>query len=119
LAAKRGSDTLLGLSDDPGSDRGACPPTPACRFQRSQEACLHPAEVRETNRRAAAMLIGISLGAVFVGSMTYIGNGPNFMVRAIAEQAGVKMPSLFGYVILYSAPVLLPVFFIATLIFLL
>lgn len=53
-------------------------------------------------------LIGISLGAVFMGAMTYIGNGPNFMVRAIAEQAGVKMPSFFGY-LLYSVIILLPV----------
>jgi len=41
--------------------------------------------------------------------MTYIGNGPNFMVKAIAEQAAVKMPSFFGYV-LYSVGILLPVF---------
>jgi len=57
----------------------------------------------------AARLAAISLGAVFLGSMTYIGNGPNFMVKAIAEQAGVRMPSFFGYV-LYSVGVLLPVF---------
>lgn len=51
----------------------------------------------------------ISLGAVFLGAMTYIGNGPNFMVKAIAEQAGVRMPSFFGYLV-YSMGVLLPVF---------
>jgi Na+/H+ antiporter NhaD/arsenite permease-like protein len=55
------------------------------------------------------ILIGISLGAVFMGSMTYIGNGPNFMVRAIAEKSGVKMPSFFGYM-LYSCLILLPLF---------
>ena len=55
------------------------------------------------------LLAAISLGAVFLGAMTYIGNGPNFMVKAIAEQAGVKMPSFFGYV-MYSMGVLLPVF---------
>ncbi|MDP7030273.1 MAG: sodium:proton antiporter [Phycisphaerales bacterium] len=60
-------------------------------------------------------LIAISLGAVFMGSMTYIGNGPNFMVKAIAEQSGVRMPSFFGYVIRYSIPVLVPVFILATL----
>ena len=49
----------------------------------------------------AGRLAGISLGAVFLGAMTYIGNGPNFMVKAIAEQSGVKMPSFFGYM-LYS-----------------
>jgi Na+/H+ antiporter NhaD/arsenite permease-like protein len=65
------------------------------------------------------LLIAISLGAVFLGAMTYIGNGPNFMVKAIAEQSGVEMPSFFGYVFKYSIPVLLPVFIIITVIFLL
>ncbi|MFM8952712.1 MAG: sodium:proton antiporter [Planctomycetaceae bacterium] len=64
-----------------------------------------------------ARLAAISLGAVFLGAMTYIGNGPNFMVKAIAEQAGVKMPSFFGY-ILYSLGVLLPVFLIMSFFFL-
>ncbi len=54
-------------------------------------------------------LIGISLGSVFMGAMTYIGNGPNFMVRAIAEKSGVKMPSFFGYMV-YSCLILLPIF---------
>ncbi len=53
-------------------------------------------------------LIAISLGAVFFGAMTYIGNGPNFMVRAIAESSGLKMPSFFGYM-LRSVFILLPV----------
>jgi Na+/H+ antiporter NhaD/arsenite permease-like protein len=65
----------------------------------------------------ARLLAGVSLGAVFLGAMTYIGNGPNFMVKAIAEQSGVKMPSFFGYV-LYSVGVLLPVFAAMTLLFL-
>jgi Na+/H+ antiporter NhaD/arsenite permease-like protein len=55
------------------------------------------------------ILMGISLGAVFMGSMTYIGNGPNFMVRAIAESSGIKMPSFFGYMV-YSCLILLPLF---------
>jgi len=63
------------------------------------------------------ILRGISLGAVFMGAMTYIGNGPNFMVKAIAEGAGIKMPSFFGY-LAYSVVILLPVFFLMTLIFL-
>jgi Na+/H+ antiporter NhaD/arsenite permease-like protein len=67
---------------------------------------------------ARLLLIGISLGAVFMGAMTYIGNGPNFMVRAIAEESGVKMPSFFGYVVRYSIPVLLPVFFVVSYLFL-
>ena len=54
-------------------------------------------------------LIAISLGAVFMGAMTYIGNGPNFMVKAIAERSGIRMPSFFGYVLRYSVPLLLPI----------
>ena len=72
-----------------------------------------------TNPKAAELLVGISLGAVFMGAMTYIGNGPNFMVKAIAEQSGVKMPSFFGYVIFYSVPVLIPAFILITVLFLL
>jgi Na+/H+ antiporter NhaD/arsenite permease-like protein len=62
-------------------------------------------------------LAAISLGAVFLGAMTYIGNGPNFMVKAIAEQSGVKMPSFFGYM-LYSFGVLLPIFALVSFLFL-
>ena len=57
---------------------------------------------------AEPRLVAISLGAVFMGAMTYIGNGPNFMVRAIAESAGVRMPSFFGYMV-YSCLLLLPI----------
>ena len=62
------------------------------------------------------ILAAISLGAVFMGANTYIGNGPNFMVRAIAEDHGVKMPSFGGYM-LYSAAVLVPIFVLVTLVF--
>jgi Na+/H+ antiporter NhaD/arsenite permease-like protein len=54
------------------------------------------------------LLVAISLGSVFMGAMTYIGNGPNFMVRSIAESTGIKMPSFFGYVV-YSCLILLPI----------
>jgi Na+/H+ antiporter NhaD/arsenite permease-like protein len=54
------------------------------------------------------LLAGISLGAVCMGTMTYIGNGPNFMVKTIAEKAGVRMPSFFGYMA-YSVGVLFPI----------
>jgi Na+/H+ antiporter NhaD/arsenite permease-like protein len=57
----------------------------------------------------ATTLAAISMGAVYMGAMTYIGNAPNFMVYAIATERGVKMPSFFGYMI-WSALVLLPVF---------
>lgn len=58
----------------------------------------------------------ISLGAVFFGAMTYIGNGPNFMVKAIAEDNNISMPSFFGYIIKFSLIVLLPVYIIVMLI---
>ena len=63
------------------------------------------------------LLVAISLGAVFMGANTYIGNGPNFMVKSIAEQSGVKMPSFFGYMV-YSMAILVPVFVLVTLVFL-
>jgi Na+/H+ antiporter NhaD/arsenite permease-like protein len=52
----------------------------------------------------------ISIGTVFFGALTYIGNGPNFMVKSIVEQAGVKCPSFFGYILKYSLPILIPIF---------
>lgn len=61
----------------------------------------------------ADLLLAVSLGAVFMGANTYIGNGPNFMVKAIAEQAGVKMPSFFGFM-LYSGLILVPLFVVLT-----
>jgi Na+/H+ antiporter NhaD/arsenite permease-like protein len=78
------------------------------------------------NDIATAYMIGnhqiylqaISISAVFFGAMTYIGNGPNFMVKSIAEQTGVKMPSFFGYVVRYSIPVLIPIFFVTWFLFL-
>ena len=84
-------------------------------------APFHQLVTMDTEHAAVAihMLQAISLGAVFMGAMTYIGNGPNFMVRAIAEQTGVRMPSFFGYVMRYSIPVLIPVFVLVTLVFLL
>lgn len=66
---------------------------------------------------SALLLQAISIGAVFFGAMTYIGNGPNFMVKAIAEQEGVKMPSFFSYILKFSLVVLLPVYIIVQLIF--
>ncbi len=61
-------------------------------------------------------LMAISCGAVFMGANTYIGNGPNFMVKAIAEQSGIRMPSFFGYMI-YSGAILIPIFVVITFIF--
>ncbi len=62
-------------------------------------------------------LTAISAGAVFMGAMTYIGNAPNFMVKAIAEETGIPMPSFFGYMVKWSIPVLIPVFIIVTFVF--
>ncbi len=62
-------------------------------------------------------LEAISLSAVFFGACTYIGNGPNFMVKAIAEHAGVHCPSFFGYLVRYAIPVLLPIFTLIWLLF--
>lgn len=63
-----------------------------------------------------AVLAAISAGAVFMGANSYIGNGPNFMVKAIAEERGIKMPSFGGYM-LYSGAILLPCFALVTFIF--
>ncbi|MEN6407089.1 MAG: sodium:proton antiporter [Thermoguttaceae bacterium] len=65
---------------------------------------------------AEPLLIGVSLGSVFMGANTYIGNGPNFMVKAIAEKSGVSMPSFFGYM-LYSIAILIPLFVLTTFLF--
>lgn len=64
----------------------------------------------------ASTLLAISAGAVFMGANTYIGNAPNFMVRAIAEERGIAMPSFFGYM-LWSGGILLPLFVLITLLF--
>ena len=64
----------------------------------------------------ATTLAAISMGAVYMGALTYIGNAPNFIVYAIAVERGVKMPSFFGYM-LWSGAVLLPAFALLTFIF--
>lgn len=62
-------------------------------------------------------LAAISAGAVFMGANTYIGNAPNFMVRSIAEERGIPMPSFFGYMLKYSIPILIPLFVLVAIIF--
>ena len=64
----------------------------------------------------ASLLRAISCGSVFMGANTYIGNGPNFMVKSIAENSGVPMPSFGGYMV-YSGTILIPVFLVVTLVF--
>ena len=63
------------------------------------------------------IMAAISVAAVFFGAMTYIGNGPNFMVKAIAESQGIKMPDFFSYMFKFSLIVLLPIFILLQLIF--
>jgi len=70
--------------------------------------------VKELNH----FLVAISIGAVFFGAMTYIGNAPNFMVKSIAESSGIKMPSFLGYVFKFGLPYLLPVLIVIWAIFL-
>ncbi|WAC07177.1 MAG: sodium:proton antiporter [Thermodesulfobacteriota bacterium] len=64
-----------------------------------------------------SFLKAISIGSVFMGANTYIGNAPNFMVKSIAEEAGVAMPSFFGYIFKYSIPILIPLFIVVTFVF--
>ncbi|MBI4324839.1 MAG: sodium:proton antiporter [Chloroflexi bacterium] len=62
-------------------------------------------------------LVAISVGAVFFGACTYIGNGPNFMVKAIAEHSKVRTPTFLGYVFKYTLPVMLPTLILVWLLF--
>ena len=76
-----------------------------------------PSEVSGFANLHPIYLSAISAAAVFFGAMTYIGNGPNFMVKSISERSGIKMPSFFGYMIKYSIPILIPIFTIVWLVF--
>jgi Na+/H+ antiporter NhaD/arsenite permease-like protein len=71
-------------------------------------------DASELMTKLAPTLAAISMGAVYMGALTYIGNAPNLMVYAIAEERGVKMPSFFGYM-LWSGAVLLPVLGVITI----
>ncbi len=84
-------------------------PTYLVFFQAAQsETAKSWTGVEQMASVAVPLLVGVSLGSVCMGAMTYIGNGPNFMVKSIAEKAGVQMPSFFAYMI-YSFAVLLPI----------
>ncbi len=80
-------------------------------------ACVEGVKCVAATGVPESILIAISIGAVFMGANTYIGNAPNFMVKSIVEEAGVKMPSFGGYM-LYSIGILIPLFGLITLIFL-
>jgi Na+/H+ antiporter NhaD/arsenite permease-like protein len=64
-----------------------------------------------------SLLVAISVGAVFFGANTYIGNGPNFMVKAIADHQKVHTPTFIGYVLRFTLPVMLPMLLIVWLLF--
>jgi Na+/H+ antiporter NhaD/arsenite permease-like protein len=73
----------------------------------------HGAEVAGVSQ---ALLAAISCGSVFMGANSYIGNGPNFMVKAIVEENGIEMPTFLGYM-MYSGAILLPTFVVVTFVF--
>ncbi len=81
----------------------------AASMGRAGLSLAEPGHVAQLLSRAPQDVIAISLGAVLFGAMTYIGNGPNFMVKAIAEQSSVRTPGFFGYIFRFSLPYLLPV----------
>ncbi len=72
-----------------------------------------------TSAESSEKLVAVSVACVFFGACTYIGNAPNFMVKSIAEQSGIQMPSFAGYIIRYTFPFLLPVLFLTWLVFIL
>ena len=75
-------------------------------------------DVLRATPKDAALIIAVSLGAVFFGAMTYLGNGPNFMVKSIADSAGLHTPTFFGYIFKYSLPILLPILLLGGWLFL-
>ena len=78
----------------------------------------NPQDVLRIATQDPKHLIAISMGAVFFGAMTYIGNGPNFMVKSIVAQFGARPPGFFGYILYYALPILLPVLVLAGWLFL-
>ncbi len=88
-------------------------PTYVVFFETARTLATPEGDIVVAGMLSQEILVAISLGAVFMGANSYIGNGPNFMVKSIAEQSGVKMPSFFGYMG-YSAVFLIPIFIILT-----
>ena len=76
-----------------------------------------PEAVARLIREHPIFLAAVSNGSVFMGANTYIGNAPNFMVKSIAEEAGVPMPSFFAYILRYSLPYLVTTFLVVTWVF--
>ncbi len=90
--------------------------------QRFEDGQISDREIRVANLvgepKLNDFLVAISMGAVLFGAMTYIGNGPNFMVKSIAEHQGAPVPSFFGYVFIFAIPILLPVLVLVWAVFL-
>ena len=89
----------------------------AAAMGRQQLSLSQPADLATFVAHHDHELIAISLGAVFFGAMTYIGNGPNFMVKSIADAAKVKTPSFGEYFFRYALPILVPLFALVALLF--
>ena len=82
----------------------------AAAMGRSHLSLSQPGDISLFLADHGGELVAISLGSVFFGAVTYIGNGPNFMVKSIADQAKVATPSFFDYLIRYAVPILIPIF---------
>ncbi|HEY8900065.1 MAG TPA: sodium:proton antiporter [Chthoniobacterales bacterium] len=76
-----------------------------------------PADILKFIETDNHFLVAISLGAVFFGALTYIGNGPNLMVKSISQQLGVRVPGFFPYLFFFAIPILIPVFALIALLF--
>ncbi|MGA9453656.1 MAG: sodium:proton antiporter, partial [Verrucomicrobiia bacterium] len=74
-------------------------------------------EITELLHQNPASLLAISIGAVFFGAATYIGNGPNFMVKAIADQRKIRVPTFLEFVFKFTLPFLLPALLVVWLLF--
>jgi Na+/H+ antiporter NhaD/arsenite permease-like protein len=94
---------------DAGAARASADESPRAREAVLIAWLIDPGNRTADGTRALSFVVAVSLGSVFFGAMTYIGNGPNFMVKSIAEAAGVRVPSFLGYVFRYSVPLLLPI----------
>ena len=88
----------------------------ACGLERIAPEGRYLAQYLTLGPHTEGILAAISLGAVCMGANSYVGNGPNFMVKAIAEESGIRMPSFFGYMA-YSGLVLIPLFVVVTFVF--
>jgi Na+/H+ antiporter NhaD/arsenite permease-like protein len=89
----------------------------AAAMGRHHLALNDPAQVQQFAAEHELELMAISLGAVFFGAMTYIGNGPNLMVKSVCQHAKVNMPGFGTYIIFYAIPIVLPVLVLVWVLF--